>query len=184
MKRIKKLLCAVAFMLAACILVAEPSQLTAQAATGTTANANWKKAPGLKKTGAYTVTARTDDTYIRFTAPTSGLYKFTASNMRTYKKTSKASLGYAAMLVYRPKSATSLGRQYFTTAGGRTNTLFLATSGAYEKPKKVKTTDFLLSRSFSMRLKKGQSVYIRSKYIPFSGSKASQYNFSVVKTAN
>ena len=49
MKRIKKLLCAVVFMLAACILVAEPLQLTAQAATSTTANANWKKAPESEK---------------------------------------------------------------------------------------------------------------------------------------
>ena len=90
MKRIKKLLCAVAFMLAACILVAEPLQLTAQAATSTTANANWKKAPNLKKKQVPTaVTARTDDTYIRFVAPTSGVYKFTISNLHAYKKSSK-----------------------------------------------------------------------------------------------
>lgn len=119
MKRIKKLLCAVAFMLAACILVAEPLQLTAQAATSTTANANWKKAPNLKKTGAYAVTARTDDTYVRFVAPTSGVYKFTISNLHAYKKSSKTSYGYASMLVQRPvkrSNVTKLSTQTVSTA--------------------------------------------------------------------
>lgn len=186
MKRIKKLLCAVALMLAACILVAEPLQLTAQAATSTTANANWKKAPGLKKTGAYAVTARTDDTYIRFVAPTSGVYKFTISNLRAYKKSSKTSYGYASMLVQRPvkrSNVTKLSTQTVSTAGGRTSALHLSTQGMYTKPKKVTATDFLLTRSFSMRLTKGQSVYLRSKYVTPIKSKISQYNFTVTRTA-
>lgn len=187
MKRIKKLLCAVVFMLAACILISEPSQLTAKAATSVTANTSWKKAPALKKTGAYVTTAKKDDTYIRFIAPSAGVYKFTISNLRGYKKSSKASYGAAVMLVYKPvkrSNTTTLSRQSFSTAGGKTNALYLSTSAIYEKPKKTKTSDFLLSRSFSMRLKKGQSLYIRSKYASMRGSNASQYNVSVTKTAN
>lgn len=187
MKRIKKLLCAVAFMLAACILVAEPLQLTAQAATTTTANADWKKAPNLRKTGTYYVTATKSDTFIRFVAPTSGVYKFTISNLHAYKKSSKTSYGYASMLVQRPvkrSNGIQLSTQTVSTAGGRTDALHLSTQGMYEKPRKVTAADFLLSRSFSMRLTKGQSVYLRSKYVSPVTPKTSQYNFTVTKTAN
>ena len=162
------------------------TELTAQAATSTTANANWKKAPNLKKTGAYAVTARTDDTYIRFVAPTSGVYKFTISNLHAYKKSSKTSYGYASMLVQRPvkrSNVTKLSTQTVSTAGGRTSALHLSTQGMYTKPKKVTATDFLLTRSFSMRLTRGQSVYLRSKYVTPIKSKISQYNFTVTRTA-
>lgn len=183
MKKLRHLLLTTVFLLAALIIVPEPFQINAQAAT-ITAKTNYKKAPKMRKKGTYNVNAKKNSSYVRFVAPSSGTWTFTISNIRSWGGSPETTRGLGNWYVYTLRKPVN-GSPYLTplkvkTNGGKSLCLWTTSNAAYAARTNAgkKTVDkYLPSRKCVVKLKKGQSIYF--KYF-FTGV-ASQYKITVKK---
>lgn len=181
-KGIKKLLMALALVLCVAAFVPATASVQAEAKTKTvTANKNYKKASSLKKGITYKVTMKKNHSIVKFTAPASGTYKVTISNVATLPKVKNGSdhnLGnlYIKKMAY----GKYLSSQNVKTQGGKYSCLFTATKDSYNRfyaGKKVTTGTYLASRYGKINLKKGETIYMDYFY---TGSKCT-YNLKITK---
>lgn len=181
---LKHILLALAFAFAVTAFIPAVNTVEAQAKTiKITANPKWQKAPVMRKTGKYAVTQKKGDKtyggFISFVAPKTGTYKFTINNIKT--------LG---------SNATNLGNWYplqkdlygstpasikVKTEGGQSSCLWTASSNfdlSYVNAGKKKVSQYLKSRSATIKMTKGQKIYFEYYYV---GVKCT-YNITIKKT--
>ena len=168
-KGIKKLLMALALVLCVAAFVPATAGVQAEAKTKkVTANKNYKKAPALKLGITYKVNSR-NNMLVKFTAPKTGTYKVTISNIATSPKVKgRADHNLGNLYIRKPSSYGSyLMSQTVKTQGGKYRCLFTATKDSYNdfyKGRKVKTGTYLASRYGKIKLKKGETIYMDYSY--------------------
>ena len=168
-KGIKKLLMALALVLCVAAFVPATASVQAEAKTKkVTANKNYKKAPALKLGTTYKVNSR-NNMLVKFTAPKTGTYKVTISNIATYPKVKgRADHNLGNLYIRKPSSYGSyLMSQTVKTQGGRCSYLSTATKDSYNdfyKGRKVTTDTYLASRYGKIKLKKGETIYMDYSY--------------------
>ena len=170
---------AVIFSVLAAALIFSVSPISAQAAAKkVSATTNYKKAPKLK-TGTNKVTARKNNSYVKFTAPKNGTYTFTISNIATINgKYPDTNLGN---LYIEKQNGSYLSTQTVKTNGGKSSVLWTATKESYErfhKTKKPTSSTYLATRYGKLKLKKGETVYLEYYY---TGGKCT-YTLTVKKS--
>ena len=163
MKKIKKLLCALLVMLTAVTMLSEPFQVEVQAARTVNANKNWKKAPTIKKKGTYNINDKKNEGFVRFKAPNSGTYILTVYNMRDWGKSSAASKNIGFYCVYK-KAGNYYNMQKLTTNYGKSYDFKICSKYWSRNASIVKksTSGYLYSRYAKVKLKKGETILIRS----------------------
>lgn len=184
-KGIKKLLMALALVLCVAAFVPATASVQAEAKTKTvTANKNYKKAPALKKGVTYKVKVNSKSkTYLKFTAPASGTYKVTISNIASAPKVKDGHDILYGGLYLRKKSEYSnyLFTQKIKTKGGSEYILNTTTQYCYSLSGKKKVTAYtsLPSRYGKIKLKKGETIYL--EYMFSNKSKKCTYNLKITK---
>lgn len=183
-KGIKKLLMALALVLCVAAFVPATASVQAEAKTKTvTANKKQKKAPALKLGTTYKVNSK-NNTLVKFTAPKTGTYKVTISNIATSPKVKgRADHELGNLYIRKPSSYGSyLMSQTVKTQGRKYSCLFTATKDSYNdfyKGKKVKTSTYLASRYGKINLKKGETIYMEYFYTGKGGK--CTYNLKITK---
>ncbi len=129
------------------------------------------------KTG--TTLLRAKQGYVKFVAPKAGKYKFTFSNMAPYKTTSTNiyESGYWYLMTINGSKNQYVWQQKVPTKAGKSYALKVATPARYnrlDKGNTITTDTYLPTRSGTIRLKKGQLVYLY-----FSLSTKEWYKFSM-----
>ena len=117
-----------------------------------------KNAAAVKK-GTTDLTVRMGEGYLKFTAPSTKTYQFTFSDM-TGKYTME---GYVQF--YKKASNNSVQTFNVSTAGGKTDTLWLAINGIEHQGGKLKNRP-LQTRTGKVKLKKGQVIYMYYQATP------------------
>lgn len=150
------------------------ASMEVQAARKVTSNYNYKKAPAAK-TGTTVVTARpykssnnkkknmTAVSWVKFTAPKDGTYQFTFSNYVVKNSKDAILFGNITMFTGVNRYADSTYPDSYLkvkTNGGKSYTLYMCSPSAYRKPAKVSQYDSLSSRTATVKLKKGQIVFM------------------------
>lgn len=150
------------------------ASMEVQAVRKVTSNYKYKKAPAAK-TGTTIVTAKpykrsnnnkknmTAVSWVKFTAPKAGTYQFTFSDYVV--KANQNDKFYGAITMHtgiNTYADSSYPQNYLSvkTNGGKTYTLYMCSPSAYEKPAKVDKYDYLSSRTATVKLKKGQIVFM------------------------
>ena len=108
--------------------------------------------------------------WVKFTAPKTGTYQFTFSDYAVKANKNEKFYGSIAMHTGINKYKNSSYPQEYLrikTKGGRAYILCMCSPSAYNKPAKVHISDYLSSRTATVKLKKGQIVFIN-----FNNSKA------------
>lgn len=128
---------------------------------------NWKKAPAVK-TGKTTVTMKVGDGMVKFVAPKTKTYKITVSNYVDLKDKKGRLNGHFNICEVKgnPKSQ-YLSSMQFKTQGGKADTLKAANKIwiGDRKEKKVTSYSYLPSRTATVKLKKGQPIYIYGWFV-------------------
>lgn len=168
------LVCLGMVMTLAFATLAPMTSMEAQAAKTVTSNYTYTKAPAVK-TGTTTVIAKpykgsnnstktkTAVSWVKFTAPKAGTYQFTISNYGV--KGDSSAILHGAVTMMTGKSTYS-GAKYpksylkVKTQGGKVYTLWLCSASAYRNYGKITTGTSLTSRTATVKLKKGQVVYL------------------------
>lgn len=150
------------------------TSMEVQAAKKVTSNYKYKKAPAVK-TGTTIVTAKpykkSNDSkknmsavsWVKFTAPKTGTYQFTFSDYVVKANQNEKFFGAITMHTGISRSAdSSYPKKYLSvkTTGGKTYTLYMCSPSAYVKPAKAEKYDSLSSRTATVKLKKGQIVFM------------------------
>jgi len=161
----RKLMTTVIFSVFVAAFAFSVSPVSAQAATKkVSATTNYKKAPKLK-VGTNKVTAKKNNSYVKFTAPKTGTYTFTISNIATIKgRNPDTNLGN---LYIEKMSGSYLSTQRVSTNGGKNTVLWTATKDSYNryyKGKKVTKDTYLATRYGKLKLKKGETVWLEYYY--------------------
>ena len=173
-KKSTKLLCLSLVVALVLSVFAPTAAIEAQAVRKVTANYNYKKAPAIK-VGTTAVTAKpykssnlktktkTAVSWVKFTAPKAGTYQFTISNYA--KKGNSNAVIYGCVTMMTGKN-TYAGARYpksylsVKTKGGKVNTLYLRSAASYTSSGSVSKYTYLPSRTATVKLKKGQVVYL------------------------
>lgn len=188
--KISKLVCLGLAIALALTTLTPAAGIEAQAAKKVTTNYNYKKAPAVK-TGTTTVTARLYKSanykkknlaavgFVKFTVPKTATYKFTFSKVAIKGNSSSYANGAITFYTGTGGASSIYPTKYLKvkTEGGSTGTLWLCSSylgGA--APKKPKTGSFLTKRTATVKLKKGQVVYIS-----FNNNKTNTYSLNIKK---
>ncbi len=174
-KRKSALLVCMGLVMALVLTVFAPAAgMEVQAVRKVTSNYKYRKAPAAK-TGTTIVTARpykesnnrkkamTAVSWVKFTAPKAGTYQFTFSDYVV--KANKNEKFYGAITMHTGISSyadSSYPQTYLKvkTNGGKTYTLYMCSPSAYIKPAKADTYDSLSTRTATVKLKKGQIVFM------------------------
>lgn len=171
---IKQALVALTFAVAVAVMVPAAGSVEAQAARKATAQKNWKKAPAVK-TGTTTVTSKKAKTstakWVKFKAPKKGTYKFTVSN---FKPSDEINCGSFTFYTDPAKYDTLTNLK---TQGGRTSNFHIASKKfmQYYKPgNTAKKNRYRSSRTVTINMTKGQTVYMRLYY-----TTATKYTYSL-----
>ncbi|MBD5156333.1 MAG: hypothetical protein HDT13_01650 [Butyrivibrio sp.] len=147
------------------------TSMEVQAAKKVTTNYNWRKAPTVK-VGTTTVTARPVKSsnykkknlasvgFIKFTAPKAGTYQFTISNLVKKGDAQRYTNGAVTFWTGNGSANSIWPDKYLKvkTQGGKSHTLWLC-SKRYSSGK-VTAATFLTSRTATVKLSKGQVVYM------------------------
>lgn len=174
-KRKSKLLVCMGLVMALVLTTFAPAtSMEVQAVRKVTSNYKYKKSPAVK-TGTTIVTARpykdsnnkkknmTAVSWVKFTAPKAGTYQFTFSDYVVKANKNEKFYGCITMYTGISSYADSPYPQTYLkvkTNGGKTNTLWMCSPSAYIKPVKVDVYDSLPSRTATVKLKKGQIVFM------------------------
>lgn len=144
--------------------------IEASAAAKVTATTNVSKAKRVK-TGKTVVTVpksrNFSAAYLKFTAPATRTYKFTFNNIRKYGRKSTQDIE-SMWIALETKKKRTYGTYYerinLKQNGERTNSLYLESKYSWSisktYTKKITADIFVPSRTASLRLKKGQTIYI------------------------
>lgn len=167
---IKRALVALTFAVAVAVMVPAAGSVEAQAAKKVTAQKTFKKAKSVK-TGTTTVTVKKrpantnyNDAYVKFKAPKAGKYVFTVSSLKL--KGQNPATSTTCGFFYLGKLSSSgkyIDIQKLKTAGGKTTYMQIGTKTMYEysvRNKLKKIDQYLTSRSATISLKKGETVYL------------------------
>lgn len=181
-KRKSTLLVCMGLAMALVLTVFTPAAgMEVQAVRKVTSNYKYRKAPAAK-TGTTIVTARpykssnnskkavSAVSWVKFTAPKAGTYQFTFSDYVVKANKNEKIYGSIALHTGINKYKNSSYPQEYlriNTKGGRAYILCMCSPSAYHKPAKVHISDYLSSRTATVKLKKGQIVFIK-----FNNSKA------------
>lgn len=174
----RRIALALSFALALTLLTPAVAPTTVSAATRkVTGNTNYKKAPAVK-VGTTKVTCKKQDTYVKFTAPKAATYQISIYNITTLNKPSSYTDYNLANFYIRQKNSSGsyLSSMKVKTQGGKTDWLRMATPTSYErfyKGTKVKVSTYLQKRTVTLKLKKGQVIYVNNNY--FTGGKSTYY---------
>ena len=114
-----------------------------------------KKATAVKK-GTTNLTYTKGQGFIKFTAPSKKTYSFTFSNLKAKGETS----AYVVFQVKDKDYPKFLIDAVVSTKGGKTDALWLASTGSPESKKGKVVDRFLHKRTGKIKLKKGETVYI------------------------
>ncbi len=182
---IKQALVALTFAVAVAVMIPAVNSVEAQAAKKITAKANFKKAPKAKLKTTYKVISKSKKgTYVKFTAPKTGKYVITISNLNYVNP--KANAEGLANFYIRKKysSSNSLSLENVKTQGGKSYCLFMATPYRYNrvyKDQKVTTGTYLKKRTGTISLKAGETIYVNMSI--FTGHKKyyCSYNLKITK---
>lgn len=170
-KRKSTLLVCLSLVMALVLTILAPTaSMEVQAARKVTTNYNYKKAPAVK-TGTTIVTARPYKAanykkknlaavgFVKFKAPKAGTYQFTISKIA--EKGKPANYATGAVIFMTGEGSYIYPSKYIKvkTNGGKTTTLYLH-SRDYAKNQKITTSTFLTSRTATVKLSKGQVVYL------------------------
>ncbi len=150
------------------------TSIEVQAVRKVTSSYKYKKAPAAK-TGTTIVTAKpykgsnnnkkamTAVSWVKFTVPKTGTYQFTFSDYVVKDKKDDIMFGVINMYTGISRWADSGYPQDYLkvkTNGGKSYSLYMCSPSAYVKPAKVGKYDSLSSRTATVKLKKGQIVFI------------------------
>lgn len=179
-KKSTKLLCLSLVMALVLSVFAPTTAIEAQAAKKVTTNYNIKKAPSVK-VGTTTVTSKpykyanykknlSSVGYVKFKVPKTATYQFTISNVA--KKGDSKSYANGAVS-FRTSTGTSLKVK---TEGGKAYTLWVRSAANYTQNGKVTTSAFIPKRTATIKLKKGQIIYIN-----FNNISTNTYSLKIKK---
>ena len=94
--------------------------------------------------------------YLRFTAPATKAYSFTVSNIRA----GRYCCGYFYVMTMYGKDNSYIGQEKVATQGGEATGLFVATKKSKKSKYVSAATRYLKSRTGTIALQAGQTVYI------------------------
>lgn len=150
--------------------LAPAASMEVQAAKKVTTNYNYKKAPAVK-TGTTIVTARPYKAanykkknlaavgFIKFKAPKAGTYQFTISKVAAKGNSTAYANGAVTFMTGKGSSIYPAKYVQVKTKGGKTTTLYVC-SKQYTTSQKTTTSTFLTSRTATVKLSKGQEIYL------------------------
>lgn len=172
---IKRALVALTLAVAVAVMVPAAGSVEAQAAAKKiTGNKNWKKAPSVK-VGTTTVTSKKAKTntakWVKFTATKKGTYKFTVSS---FNPADQINCGTFTFYTNPAKYETL---RNLKTEGGRTDRFYIASKKFmqhYKPGKTAKKDRYRSSRTVTINMTKGQTVYMRLYY-----TTANKYTYSL-----
>ncbi|MBD5544942.1 MAG: hypothetical protein HDR01_12090 [Lachnospiraceae bacterium] len=184
----KLLVCLGLVMALVLTTVAPATSMEVQAAKKATTNYNYRKAPAVK-TGTTTITARPFKAsnskkknlaivgFVKFTAPKTATYQFTVSKVAIKGKPGTYANGCVTFYTGMGSSSSRYPKSYLKvkTQGGKTDTLYVCSSSEY-KPAKITANTFITSRTATVKLKKGQVVYL-----DFNNGKTNTYSLTIKK---
>ena len=144
----------------------------------------FKEVPEIRK-GSTKVLLKKQNGIIRFTASQDKVYRFKVSNIKG--NDGKAINGTVSIYKYAsfPQNKGFLESQVFTTYGGESRYLSLANKkfiGEYYKRgvhEKKQIDEYKTSRTALIKLKKGETIYIRGYFTSEGRESSSQYNISL-----
>lgn len=176
---IKRALVALTFAVAVAVMVPAAGSVEAQAAKKVTANKKYKKAPTVK-TGTTTVTSKKSSQnvgkYVKFKAPKTGTYKFTVSS---FSPADEINCGYFCF--YNDPAKYDRLRD-LKTEGGRASSFHIASKkfmNGFKHGNTKKADRYATSRSATMKLTKGQVVYM---YLYYTTANKYTYKLKIKRT--
>lgn len=167
MKRImkkRKITKMIVLLLAMVMMFSIPIEASAAKVT---AAKNWHKAKTVKK-GKTSVTVPKMDIsssgYVKFKAPATKTYKFTINNVRKYGKKSSQGIEHNWISFGTKGRYDYLNSVAIKQNGKKTYTLWVCSQMSWSigRTSKITSSTSLPSRSVSIRMKKGQTIYIQS----------------------
>ena len=186
-KKKSTLLVCLGLVMALVLTVLTPvTGMEAQAARKVTTNYNYKKAPAVK-TGTTTVTARPFKSanykkknlaavgFVKFKAPKAGTYQFTVSKVAIKGDATSYANGAVTFMTGTGSSIYPAKYLKVKTQGGKTSTLYIC-SRTYSRSQKTTIGTFLTSRTATVKLSKGQVVYL-----DFNNGKTNTYSLKIKK---
>ena len=131
-----------------------------------------KKAPVVKK-GTSVITMKKASGFVKFKAPSTKTYKFTVSKLSNKSKTFTSAL--VSLLKIGDDGRLDIAT--IKTYGGKNDTMFIASNKVPEQLDKAKKKDyFLVKRTGSVKLKKGDTIYL---YAQAYGSVTTTYTLNI-----
>ncbi|MBR1692200.1 MAG: hypothetical protein IJ711_05420 [Lachnospiraceae bacterium] len=179
-ERVKRALVTAVFsFMAVMFMFAVTPIYTEAAAKKVSAAADYNKAPALKS-GSNKVTVKTNYSYVKFTAVKAGTYRFQISNLETINgETPDYNLGNLSVnFKVKQKNNWVLQPQMLKTNGGKNKALYVTTKEGmkrYNKKNNREKDSYLTSRYGELKLKKGDTVYLKYFYTSPRGT----YNIEI-----
>ncbi len=190
-KRKSALLVCMGLVMALALTVFAPAAgMEVQAVRKITSNYKYRKAPAAK-TGTTIVTARpykssnnskkamSAVSWVKFTAPKAGTYQFTFSDYMVKNKKDDILFGAISMYTGISRYADAAypdNHLKVKTQGGKTYSLDMCSAASYRKYGKITTATSLPSRTATVKLKKGQIVFMN-----FNNSKTATCKVKIKK---
>lgn len=174
----RRIALALSFALALTLLTPAVAPTTVSAATRkVTGNTNYKKAPAVK-VGTTKVTCKKQNTYVKFTAPKAATYQISIYNITSLNKPSSyQDYGHANFYIRQKSSSSSTpSRMKVKTQGGKTDWLRMASPACYDsfyKGSKVTVDSSLKKRTVTLKMKKGQVIYVNNGH--YTAGKSTYY---------
>ena len=137
-----------------------------------------KKAPKIKKGTTIVKADKKKTCYVKFTAPKTKTYKFTFKPVFTKAQEEDYMLGYFQICKVKYDVFST---QTLKTKGGKIHTLNIGNKNyvnAYDKPDN-KAEEFHLSRSTKLKLKKGETIYISSRFNKYDKPDKIKYKITI-----
>ncbi len=186
---IKRALIAASFAIALAVVVPATGAVEVQAAKKVTAGVNEKKAKvvGVGTTAVTAKKSSKDDmhhAYLKFKAPKAGSYVFTLSDFKTkgIKASKDVEIGGFSLLT---KDAYGYIPETVKTEGGKTERMNICTGAATKddyfkslNKKRKKLERYLPKRTATMKLKKGETVWI---YVTYTNYRQFSYKLKIKK---
>lgn len=177
----------VAVMLALVLCTQMATPITTEAAskkkkvTASTSD-NTEKMPSVKKGTTTVKVSNKKNSYYKFTAKKAGTYVLTVSNVKGVDDSDDTAYGYIAVGVKKDGTLSFIGTDY-ATEGGTRNVFNLCSKTYYNQYMTDSSVDlveqYLTKRTVTIKLKKGQTIYICNDFNFMSGSGKIKYTLKI-----
>ncbi|MCC8067501.1 MAG: hypothetical protein LIO94_10455, partial [Clostridiales bacterium] len=169
-----------AAVLAVMLFTQMAAPLTSMAATKTVTAVKSTKAskiPAVKKGTTIIKSTHAKACYYKFTATKAGTYVFTISNL-TNTGTTSSDIANGHLYVGNEPTLSAFFAKKYKTQGGKTTTYRICTKASYDSDSSAAKVDrYLKSRTITVSMKKGQTLYFYNYFA--ANSKTVKYTLNI-----